>query len=92
MGRDANMITAYETMLECQDLGILLNVEDEQLCIKAPKGSLTLELKYALKEHKADILYILSLPEPAKPGSEVEALRREIGEMLREQSRAEYGT
>ena len=79
------MITAHEVMLECHDLGIRLTAEDGQLGIEAPKGSLTLELKYALKAHKADILYLLSLPEPAAPGAEVEQLRRKIGEMVREQ-------
>lgn len=81
------MMTAYETLKAAQALGIEVTANGEQLHIKAPAGVMTLELKRALKVHKAMILYILGLPEPAKPGAEVEQLRREIGEMVREQVR-----
>jgi hypothetical protein len=80
-------MTAYETLKAAQALGIELTANDEQLHIKAPAGVMTLQLQRALKEHKADILHILSLPEPAQPGEELEQLRRKIGEMVREQAR-----
>jgi TubC N-terminal docking domain len=83
------MTTAYETLREAQDLGIDIAANDGNLHVKAPAGVMTLELKRALKQHKADILYILALPEPAKPGAELEQLRREIGRMLREQREQE---
>ncbi len=79
------MRTAYETLLVVQALGIAITAHGEQLRIEAPIGTMTFELKRALKEHKEDILYLLSLPEPAQPGAEVEELRRKIGEMVREQ-------
>ncbi len=42
---------------------------------------MTLELKRALKAHKADTLYLLALPEHAKLGAEVKQPRCKIGEM-----------
>lgn len=79
------MSTANETLLQAQSLGISITAENGQLHIEAPAGVLTLQLQRDLKEHKADILYLLSLPEPAQPGAEVEALRRKIGEMVKAQ-------
>jgi hypothetical protein len=49
--------------------------------MKAPAGVMTLELKRAMKAHKADTLYLLALPEPAKLGAEVKQPPRKIGEM-----------
>jgi hypothetical protein len=80
------MISAYDVILEAKDLGITLTANGDHLDIEAPRGAMTLELMRSLKEHKAMILYILALPEPAKPGAEVEQLRREIGEMVRTQT------
>ncbi len=80
------MSTAYETILQAQKLGITIASENGQLQIDAPKGVMTLELMRALKEHKADILYILALPEPTAPGEETAQNRRKIGEMLRAQA------
>lgn len=76
------MITAYETLLEAKELGITVTANGDHLDIEAPAGAMTLELMRSFKEHKADILYLLSLPEPAQPGEEVEQLRRKIDEML----------
>ena len=81
------MNTANETLLEAQNLGIEVAANGEQLHIKAPTGVMTLELQGALKAHKADILYLLSLPEPAQSGAEVEQLRHKIGEMVRAEVR-----
>ena len=83
------MNTAYETIKAAQALGIELTANGEQLHFKAPAGVMTLELKRALRTHKADILYLLALPEPAQPGEEVEQLRREIGEMVRDRAQVE---
>lgn len=77
------MSTAHETLLVAQALGIAITAHGEQLRIEAPVGKMTLELKRALKAHKADILYLIALPEPAKPGEEVEQLRHKIGVMVR---------
>ncbi len=79
------MMTAYETLLKAQSLGIAITAENGHLQLEAPVGKMTLELMRSLKEHKEDILFLLSLPEPAKPGEEVEQLRCKIGEMVREQ-------
>lgn len=78
------MNTAYETLQAAQAMNITVSADGDQLRIEAPVGKMTLELQRALKAHKADILYLLSLPEAAKPGEEVEQLRRKIGEMVRE--------
>jgi hypothetical protein len=80
------MNTAYETLKAAQALGIEITANGEQLHVKAPAGVMTLELQRALKTHKADILYLLALPEPAQHGAEVEQLRREIGEMVHAQA------
>ena len=79
------MITAYETLLEAKGLGITVIANGDHLDIEAPAGVMTLELMRSLKDHKAEILYLLTLPEPAQPGVEVTQLRRKIGEMVREQ-------
>jgi len=81
------MISAYETLKAAQALGIEVTANGDHLHVKAPVGVMTLELQWALKAHKVMILYILALPEPAKPGAEVEQLRRKIGEMVRERVR-----
>jgi hypothetical protein len=78
------MNTASETLKVAQAFGIEVTPNGDKLHIKAPAGVMTLELKRALKEHKEDILFLLSLPEPAKPGEEVEQLRRKIGKMVRD--------
>lgn len=81
------MSSAYETLQEAKAHGIAITAENGHLRIEAPSGALSLELKHALKEHKADILYLLALPEPAQPGLEVEQLRHKIGEMVRAQAK-----
>jgi len=81
--------TAYETMRAAQTLGIELTTDGEQLHVKAPVGVMTLELKRALRTHKAFIMVLLALPEPAKPGAELEQLRREIGVMARDRASQE---
>ena len=83
------MTTAYETMKAAQALGIELSTDGERLHVKAPAGVMTLELQRALKAHKAFIITLLALPEPAKPGAELEQLRREIGEMARDRASQE---
>ena len=80
-------MTSYELLTHLQQLGVKLTLNDGRLKVHAPKGVLTLDLQRDLKEHKSDILYLLALPEPAKPGAEVEELRRKIGEMVREAQR-----
>lgn len=80
-------IPLAQFLSEIQALGIrLATTSDGDLKINAPKGVLTLDLQRLLKEHKADILYLLSLPEPTAPGEETEQNRRKIGEMVRAQS------
>ncbi len=75
------MMTARQTLDEALSLGVTLEASGDDLHIKAPIGVMTLELKRALKEHKDIIIYVITLPPPARPGSELEQLRREIGEM-----------
>jgi hypothetical protein len=78
-------MNSAELLAHLQHLGVELTLDDGRLNIHAPKGVLTLDLKRALKEQKSAIINLLMLPEPAQPGTEVEQLRREIGEMARAQ-------
>lgn len=48
-----------ELLVELSQRGVKLWVEDDQLCIKAPKGVLTGELRDSLVEHKPEILALL---------------------------------
>jgi thioesterase domain-containing protein/acyl carrier protein len=48
-----------ELLVELFQRGVKLWVEDDQLCIKAPKGVLTGELRDSLVEHKPEILALL---------------------------------
>ena len=77
------MMTARQTLDEALSLGVTLEAEGDDLHIKAPLGVMTLDLKRALKEHKDIIIYVITLPPPARAGHELEQLRRQIGEMAR---------
>ena len=68
---------------ELQALGVVLTVAGDKLSYKAPKDAMTPALRAALKEHKATVIDLLTLPTPACPGPELEALRKEIGELAR---------
>ncbi len=77
------MMTARQTLDEALSLGVTLEASGDDLHIKAPLGVMTLDLKRALKEHKDIIIYVVTLPPPARPGRELEQLRHDIGEMAR---------
>jgi TubC N-terminal docking domain len=77
------MNPALQIIEQARALGIELSVSGDNLHYKAQPGTLTLELKRGLKEYKAAIILILSLPAPARPGEELATLRREIGDMAR---------
>ena len=77
------MMTARQTLDEALSLGVTLEASGDDLHIKAPLGVMTLDLKRALKEHKDIIIYVITLPPPARPGRELEQLRHDIGEMAR---------
>lgn len=73
-------MTAYETLQSAQALDIELSRNGEKLHVRDSSGKMTRELKLALKIHKETILALLSWP-----GDALVQLRREIGEMAREE-------
>lgn len=48
-----------ELLAELSERGVKLSVDGEQLCIQAPKGSLTPDLRNALATHKPEIIQLL---------------------------------
>lgn len=57
-------MTAHEVLRELRRLPALLTVEGERLIIDALQGSLTPELHALVKAHKAELLAVLTAPEP----------------------------
>jgi pimeloyl-ACP methyl ester carboxylesterase len=53
------MKTIDQLILELNNLGIKLWVEEDDLCYRAPKGAFNPELKAQLKEKKPEIIYFL---------------------------------
>ena len=49
-------MTPVEILKRVSDAGIILEAVEERLRVDAPRGALTLELRQALAEHKAQIL------------------------------------
>lgn len=59
-------MTLLQLLKKCKDNNIALSVDEDKLIIKAPDGSLTPELRSALKAAKAELLAMLSSTSPEK--------------------------
>jgi len=81
--RQRQALSVPDKLIEqAQSLGLELSVKDGDLLCTG--GNIPTELAQALQDNKEWIIIILSLPTPAKPGEELEQLRREIGEIVQE--------
>ena len=81
--RQRQALSVPDKLIEqVQGLDLTLSVNNGDLL--CTDGDLPAELAQALQENKEWVIIILSLPTPARPGEELEQLRREIGEMVRD--------
>ena len=58
-------MTAVAILEEAKQLGIVLEAQGNHLRFRAPKGTLTPELREALARHKGEILAVLQSRQPA---------------------------
>jgi len=82
--RQRQALSVPDKLIEqAQGLGLTLSVNNGDLLCTG--DDVPAELAQTLQDNKEWVIIILSLPTPAKPGEELEQLRREIGEMARKQ-------
>lgn len=58
-------MTAVAILEKAKQRGIILQAEGDRLRIRAPKGTLTPELREAIAQHKQEILTVLQSRQPA---------------------------
>ncbi|ODB35867.1 hypothetical protein BB427_16295 [Pseudoalteromonas sp. BMB] len=69
-------MTAGELLVLTNELGISLYLKDGNLAVRSKKGTLSPELKFAIKEHKAEIIALLSQNQKLSQESNKSVLRK----------------
>jgi hypothetical protein len=71
-------MTLPDLLIDLSRLGIKVSAKEGQLIVSAPKGTMTLEIMAALREHKPDLLVIFAPRAPdwvASPSGDIESVR-----------------
>ena len=82
-------MTTDELVAEAYRLGISLIPHGEKLRVEAPMGSLTQELRQALRENKAELIALLT--EPSSTETLLARLRKGHGWLLSQHKRWQLG-